>query len=117
MTPRLRIVSRVNSFYVRNAWNNEIVAGPFTYEANARRTVIALDGTRYKVKQVSEESHGVWDTQEHRFIMCEWDISTTYLTDDPRVAEKVARSLNDKARNESRLWQFRMRYPVSGDYS
>lgn len=117
MTPRLRIVVRVNSFYVRNAWNDEIVAGPFSYEANARRTVVAMDGSRFECRPIDTDQHGVWDKHEHRFIGCALDESVTYTTGDSALAKRVARTLNDKQRNEARLRQYQERYPVSGDFS
>jgi hypothetical protein len=114
MIPRMRVISRVNSFYVHNTWSNQIVAGPFTTERNASRTVIALDGTRFEVKSL-DTRYGVYDTHEDRFIGCVTDSTTTYVTEDATAGAYLARQLNDRERNESRLRQYRQRYPVLGE--
>ncbi len=119
---RLSIHTRVNSFYVHNAWTDTPMAGPFKREHDAANAKIRLDGMRYMAKiygtvdeawKGCDTRWGVWDTQEESFMVCAEAEDRLYVSDDIANIEYIARTLNDNARNDARLRWFQRRHPVT----
>ena len=121
----LTIVTRVRSYYVHNTRTDTIEAGPYAYEANARKTLVAMEGTRFCAKLYTPEMrgewtgcgirYGVWDSQEAAFVQLSGE-DTDYTTEDSAAAEYVARAMNDNRRNDARLRLFQQRHPISSVY-